>query len=413
MKAQLLQWIEEDREKIIAFIQGFVRAASPNPPGDTLEAMARVRALLDSESVAYDLRVKDEKMPNLVATTVFAENDKHLVLNGHIDVFPVENAADWKSGPWSADIRDASIYGRGVADMKVGTTASILTYIYLQRLKESLKGKLTLTVVSDEETLGPNGANHLFDKYEDEITGTSCLNGEPSSQYTIRFGEKGAAWVRFSINTPGGHGAYPQRSPNAIDLAFNLIQDLREFTKFPFQEPPEYSAAMDAAVRAFDLANGDGASKLARSILMNVGRITGGAKVNMIAAHCEFDADFRLPNGVSVDALIRHIESLKARHDFSYDIFKINEPNWCEPNGELAELVRANAREITGIEPANVIGMANTDARLWRYRGVPAVVYGPSPMGMGRADESVPIEEALNIIRVHVLSAYEYLARAQ
>jgi succinyl-diaminopimelate desuccinylase len=142
--------------------------------------------------------------------------------------------------------------------MKVGTSASILTYLYLRRLGAPLKGKLTLTVVSDEETFGPYGARYLFEACPERITGTACLNGEPSSQYTVRFGEKGAVWLRFTITTPGGHGAFHHLSPNAIELAYPLINDLREFTKFQFQEPSEVVEALEAAREQMDKANGAG-----------------------------------------------------------------------------------------------------------------------------------------------------------
>jgi succinyl-diaminopimelate desuccinylase len=410
MRIELLKQIDHDRERIIAFIRSFVQATTPNPPGDTLVAMQHVRTLLDSESANYDIHVRDEAMPNLVASTQFDAGKKHLVLNGHIDVFPVENAAQWTFDPWAAEVSNGAIYGRGVADMKVGTTASLFTYLYLRQFKKSLRGRLTLTVVSDEETFGPNGARHLFDICPDAITGTACLNGEPSSPYTIRFGEKGALWLRFTITTPGGHGAYAHLSVNAIESAFDLLQELKKFTAFEFQEPPEVVAALEVSQPAFDKANGHGASKLARAITMNIGTMVAGPKVNMIASRCEFEVDIRVPNGVKKADILHHIEGLRDHHNFSYEVLMSNDSNWCEPDSELARIVRRNARRLTGIEPLNVIGLGNTDARLWRYRGIPAVVYGPSPRGMGSVDENVRIDEAFDVIRCHALSAFEYLS---
>jgi succinyl-diaminopimelate desuccinylase len=250
----------------------------------------------------------------------------------------------------------------------------------------------------------------LFEAYADRVTGTACLNGEPSSQYTVRFGEKGALWLRFTLTTPGGHGAFFHLSPNAIELAYPLINDLREFTKFEFQEPAEVIEALEAAREQMDKANGAGASRIARSITMNVGTMTAGPKVNMIASKCQFEVDFRLPNGVTKDDLIAHVESLRAKHNFSYEVMMSNDPNWCDPESALAKIVRRNAREITGVTPVNVLALGNTDTRLWRYRGVPAVVYGPAPRGMGSVDENVPLDEMLNVIRCHVLSAYDYLS---
>jgi len=409
MREQLLRWIDQDRDRIVAFLQDFVRAATPNPPGDTTPAMACIRKLLDQEKIGYRLVERDATMPNLVAAKSFDPGAKHLVLNGHIDVFPVENAEQWKIGPWDAAIIDGTIYGRGSCDMKVGTTASLFTFLYLSRLDKGMRGRLTLTVVSDEETFGPNGARYLFDNYPDLVTGTACLNGEPSSQHTVRFGERGALWLRFAITTPGGHGAYPHLSPNAIDLAYLLIQDLKAFTRHAYTEPPALAAALDVSKAAVDKANGKGASDVARSITMNVGTMKAGPKVNMIASRCEFEVDYRLPNGVSKADVLEWIEGLRGKHDFTFEVLMSNDPNWCEPDCELARIVRRNASAITGVTPANVIGLGNTDARLWRYRGVPAVVYGPAPRGMGSIDEHVPLEEAFNVIRCHVLSAFDYL----
>jgi succinyl-diaminopimelate desuccinylase len=64
--------------------------------------------------------------------------------------------------------------------------------------------------------------------------------------------------------------------------------------------------------------------------------------------------------------------------------------------------------QLKGFEPAPVVSLGATDTRLWRYRDVPAYVYGPFPRGMGTVDEHVEIEEFLHIVRTHVLSAYDY-----
>jgi succinyl-diaminopimelate desuccinylase len=409
MQEDILRWIDQDREKIVAFLQDLVRARSPNPPGDTRAAMDAVRGLLDAEGVDYDLHARDETMPNLVATRSFSTGDKHLVLNGHIDVFPVEGEERWSQPAWEGRIVDGAIYGRGISDMKVGTTASILTFVYLSPIREQLRGRLTLTVVSDEETFGPNGARHLFEVCPEAVTGTACLNGEPSSPQTVRFGEKGALWLRFTITTPGGHGAYTHVSPNAIDRAYALIADLREFTRREVVEPEPVAAALDASRAAYDRAYGAGASDIARAITMNVGTMNAGPKVNMIASRCTFEVDFRLPIGIEVNDLHAWIESLRERHDFQCETLVCNRPNWVSPDNELTRHVKRRAAELIGITPIDVTSLGNTDARLWRYRQVPAVVYGPSPRGMGSIDEHVPIDEALNVVRCHALSAFDYL----
>src|SRR5690606_4010742 len=88
-KRQLLEWIEADREELIAFFRQFVRCRSPNPPGDTLESSAHVRAVLDEHALPYRTTAPNKIMPNIVASFDAASPGRHLVLNGHMDVFPV------------------------------------------------------------------------------------------------------------------------------------------------------------------------------------------------------------------------------------------------------------------------------------------------------------------------------------
>jgi succinyl-diaminopimelate desuccinylase len=410
LRSTLLGWIDADQGEILNFMQTLVRVRSPNPPGDTRDVMKLVRAHLDGCGLDYTTVNRDETMPNLVATQAFDAGDRHLVLNGHIDVFPVETSEGWSQDPWDGQ-QDGAIWGRGSADMKVGTSASIMTYVYLARLAQHLAGKLTLTVVSEEESFGPNGARHLFDACPDLIMGTALLNGEPSGASVVRFGEKGALWLRMTVQTQGGHGAYPHLSPNAIEKAFELIADLKKLADMTFEEPEVVVSALERSRADYDRAYGEGASDLARKVTMNIGTISGGSRVNMIASRCSFDIDIRLPNGADADELLARIDGLRDRHQFTYEVLLLNRPNWTDPQYELALIVADTAEMVTGIRPVPAVSLGNTDARLWRYKKIPSVVYGPSPRGMGSTNEYVPNEEALNVVRCHVLSAAAYLLR--
>jgi succinyl-diaminopimelate desuccinylase len=87
-----------------------------------------------------------------------------------------------------------------------------------------------------------------------------------------------------------------------------------------------------------------------------------------------------------------------------------DEANWCDPDGHMLRLLQDAAVRVTGIRPLPVITLAATDARYWRLAGVPAYIYGCSPDRMGTYNESVGVEEFLNVVRVHALAAAAYLA---
>ena len=403
--------VERDRAAIVEFIQNFVRCRSPNPPGNTVEAAQHIAGFLGTHGLNCEFIAPQVEMPNVVAMTKFATSGRHLVLNGHIDVFPVESEVGWTHRPWGGDLVDGKIYGRGVADMKVGTTAAIMTYRYLSELKGQLKGKLSLVAVSDEETFGPWGARYLFDNRHESVFGDACLIGEPSGPHTVRYGEKGTLWMKFTVRTKGAHGAYVHMSENALLVAADVIKDLRKLEEIEAKEASNLSASLDAASSAIDRSYGNGAFRNLRRITVNVGRLTAGTKINMVPAECQFEVDMRIPNGLTDVTVDGHLEAIKSRFpQLEIDRITYNPPSWSEPDGALLQHVQNNALSICGIKPAPVIALTGTDARLWRYHDIPAYVYGPAPKGMGSFDEHVDVEEALNVVKCHLLSAWDYLS---
>ncbi|MFI5024894.1 MAG: M20/M25/M40 family metallo-hydrolase [Alphaproteobacteria bacterium] len=407
----LLQAIERDRERILDFYRGFIRAKSPNPPGDTREAAAHIAKLLSGEAVQYRTIAPKSEMPNIVASFEGGAGGRHLVLNGHIDVFPVGEGVGWTQDPWGAALVDGRIYGRGACDMKAGTTASIFTYLYLSRIRDKLKGKLTLTCVSDEETFGPWGARYLIEHHP-EVRGDCLLNGEPSGLGTIRFGEKGPLWLAFTIRTPGAHGAYTHFSASATKIAGRLIAELEAVTRIPAHPPDNVVRALEAAAPAVDAAMGKGAAAIVPKVTLNVGVIHGGLKVNMVPGECRLEADIRLPLGVEKEEVMREVRRIAAAFpEAALEEINYSAPSWCDPFGEMVEILRTNAKQLSGVTPVPIVSLGGTDARLWRYKGVPAYVYGPPPLGMGSYDEHVRVEDFFRVVSTHVLSAYDYLSR--
>ena len=410
-KRRLLERIDRDRELLITFLQEFIRCPTPNPPGDTRIAARHVQKLLDAHGVAYRVIAPNVIMPNIVANFSAGKPGRHLALNGHIDVFPVGSTEGWTHDPWGGDLVDGKIYGRGACDMKAGTTASLFTFLYLREMREALRGQLTLSIVSDEETFGPWGARYLFVQHP-EVIGDCCLNGEPSSPHTLRFGEKGKLWLKFNVRTAGAHGAYTHMSRSATAIAAEVMGELAALADLPVVRVNNIAAVLDEAAPVIDQAYGRGASGILQRVTVNVGLIHGGLKVNMIAAECDFELDIRLPIGITAPAVLAEVDKIIAhRLEVSYAQDIYDPPNWNAPDTEMVEIVRDNARTLAGIDPTPVVSLGGTDARLWRYKDVPATVYGPSPTGMGGVDELVTVEEFLHVVRCHVLSAFDYMCR--
>ncbi|MDA0997832.1 MAG: M20/M25/M40 family metallo-hydrolase [Proteobacteria bacterium] len=413
-RQQLIDWIEADRDKLISFLSGFLAKPSANPPGDTREATAFVADWLQAEGISCEIVAPMENMPNIVAVTEGAGPGRHLVMNGHIDVFPVSPDEKWTHVPWSGDVADGCIWGRGASDMKCGTSALILAFAYLTKLKAHWPGKLVLTAVSDEETGGKWGTRYLLEHRAEDCLGDCVLNAEPSGLNSIRFAEKGTLRLSFVVETPGAHGAYPHRSKNANRIAAGLIVDLDAINDLPVNMPPkmaEYLARPE--VRAcMDGVMGKGAADVATRVTLSVGVVKGGIKVNMMPGICRVEADIRLPFGVERKDVLAAIGKILERYpEVTLEVQEAasNPASASEPDHEMLGILKRVIEEISPNRPEAITGIGGTDCKFFRYMGVPAFVYGPSPETMSMPDERVPIEDFLQVLRVHALAAFDYL----
>ena len=119
--SDLLQTIDSDRAAHLSFLQAFVQAPSPNPPGDTRAAADVITAYLKTHDITPEIIAPQPHMPNIVHD--FTCRDA----NGYIDVFPIGSSApDWSRDPWSGDIAHGRLHGRGTVDMRAGTAASVI-----------------------------------------------------------------------------------------------------------------------------------------------------------------------------------------------------------------------------------------------------------------------------------------------
>jgi len=414
LEEELLARLEACRARSIAFLQGLLRAPSPNPPGDTRAAANFLQRALVAGGLAPEVFAPHAEMPNIVAAFAGgAGPGRHLVLNGHIDVFPVA-AHGWIKDPWGGEVVDGRIYGRGACDMKCGLASITLAFLLLHSVRHRLRGRLTYTAVSDEETFGPWGARWMFKHRRDLLLGDCLLSGEPSSPLCVRFGEKSPMWIGVSIRTPGGHGAYTHTSKSAIKLAGAIATALEEVTELPVRAPDNLVAMFSDPGIAGQIDEGCGAGHAGfiGKPTLNIGRMSGGLKVNVLPSACRLEADIRLPVGMAKEQVRPAIAGILARFpEASWEELSPPDdvPNWSDPDGEMMQIIQDVVVAFGRRRPVPVITLGATDTRLWRYHRVPAYVYGASPETMAAADENVLIEDYLHILKTHVLAAVRYL----
>jgi succinyl-diaminopimelate desuccinylase len=416
LETELLARLDAERDRSVAFLQDLLRVPSPNPPGDTRAAADFLMGALRNAGLEIETFSPHPEMPNIVTGFECGNTGRHLVLNGHIDVFPVAEH-EWTRQPWGGEIFDGRIYGRGACDMKCGLASITLAFLHLHAVRDRLKGRLTYTAVSDEETFGPWGARWMFENKRELMMGDCLLSGEPSSPLCVRFGEKSPIWVAITVRTPGGHGAYTHSSRSANKIAGAIIAALEEIADVPVRAPDNLVAMFrDPGIAAqVDEGCGAGHASYISKPTLNIGRMTGGLKMNVLPSECRVEADIRLPVGMTRDEMRPVIADVVSRFpEATWEELSPphDQPNWSDPDGEMMQILQDTVVDLGRRRPVPVITLGATDTRLWRYQGVPAYIYGASPETMAAADENVLIEDFLHILRTHVLSAVRYLGTA-
>ena len=382
---------------------------STNPPGDTTAMVEAIEAVLDGTAGIEHRRVAGkEPAVNLVARVRGTGPGRRLVLNGHLDTFPIGDA-QWQHDPLEADLEDGRIYGRGACDMKAGVAALVLAFVTLAEIRDAWNGELVLTLVGDEETGGRWGTQYLLANVE-EATGDAMLNADTGSPRVVRIGEKGNVWVELEARGVANHAAHVHLGRNAVDALVDALGAVRGLEDLTPSLPEAVERTIAEAKAVSEATSGEGEAETLRRITVNIGRIEGGTGVNTIPDRARALCDIRIPPGVMVDriraALAAAIDPLPR---VSWRILECTEPNWTDPEEAIVRAVRENAATVTGREVVVNLRAGFSDARFWRHAGVPSVVYGVAPHGMGGTDEYATVEDLETVFAVHAFAAFDYL----
>jgi acetylornithine deacetylase/succinyl-diaminopimelate desuccinylase-like protein len=400
------------RGRILDCARRLIAVPSPNPPGDTHAVAAAaadlVRAL--APSAAVSLYRSSETISNLVAVVRGAGPGRRLVLSGHLDTYPLGDAAGWTVEPFAGEVRDGRLYGRGAADMKGGIAASIVALAALATHADAWRGEAVLALAGDEESMGTLGTQWLLENVP-AARGDAVIIGDAGSPLVVRFGEKGFLWVHVTARGKAAHGAHVHLGVNALDRLRAALDDVARLRALWAAPLPGVAEAIAAAKPVSETLGGAGEAEVLGSVTVNLGRIAGGSSPNLVPATAEAALDIRLPAGVSAAAAEAALAAaLAGQKGVTFEVLRRFEPTVTDPAAEIVQTVRTAAEQVLGRAPAVNMRVGGSDARLFRRAGIPTVVYGPTPFNMGGVDEHVLLDELEVVARVHALAAFEFLS---
>ena len=380
-------------------LQRLIRLNTVNPPGNERPAQELLKGFLDSAGFETALLGDDPARPNLVARLRGRKPGPTLGLLSHVDTV-VADPAGWRHGPWSGELDDGCVWGRGALDMKSQTAAEAVAAASLAREGwRPAQGDLLVISVSDEE-VGGTGAEWLTAEHPELVRcdyllnegGGECVEVDGSRAYAMCVGEKGV--FRFTLTTDGaaGHASLPQVADNALLKLGPLLEAMKsrqpswDITPAPRAllaelglEPDGDPAAALAAVeqRAPDLAPlVDAMMRVTLAPTM----VDASEQMNVIPETARLHVDCRVPPGMGEDTVRHRVSEVLGDTGYRLDFTEQVTGNASTPQSPLADAI---ARWVERTDPGPrllpSLAVGYSDSRTFRHAFPDCVAYGFFP----------------------------------
>lgn len=339
-------------------------------------------------------RVDRGGVANLYARWGVKGANRSFGFNGHTDVVPPGNPADWRFDPFSGAEAEGKLWGRGACDMKSGVAAFVAAAVDFVR-ETPPDGAVILAITGDEEGESTDGTVALLDWMAAQGERMShCIVGEPTCPRVMgemmKNGRRGALTARIEARGVQGHAAYPHRAKNPLPALVSLLDRL---ARHP----------MDAGNALFD-----------PSTLAITSVDTGNPASNVIPAKARAVINIRfndLHTGASVTGWLED-EIARTRDETGIDfslVVKISGESFVTPPGWFTDLVADAVEAVCERRPVLSTSGGTSDARFIKDH-CPVVEFGLVGQSMHQVDEHVEIEHVRQLKAVYRRMLERYFA---
>lgn len=374
-----------DEDDLVALTQALVRVPGENPPGEEEATASALVEAAKRRSLATGTTEVAPGRPNVVVR-LDGGDAPGLLLLGHTDVVPV--GTGWTRDPFSGDLVEGRVHGRGSADMKGGLAACLLAMDAVRRAGVTPPGPVLLAALVDEEDTGI-GIRHFVEHAElPELAG--CVVAEPTDLQTV-VAARGDSYLDYRVHGRAAHSGSPSDGRNAIVGAARVVADLQEWHASLASRP----------------------HPLVGPATVSVGTIAGGQGTSVVAAECHLTVDRRLLPAEAPDDVLHEARERLAALRLEDDelgaevTMTMAMPGFAtDPELPWVQAVDAALADAGG--PGLPLGgwTAACDGGFVAETGVPVVVLGPGSVAeqAHRADESVAVAELRTAARAYVLA---------
>jgi succinyl-diaminopimelate desuccinylase len=318
----------------------------------------------------------------------------HLMFAGHTDVVPPGDPTKWAHPPFSGEVKDGVLYGRGAVDMKGGIACAVAAVLdHLAANGGKPKGSISFLITGDEEGIAVNGTIKLLKWTADKGEKFDhCILAEPSNVSTlgdtIKIGRRGSLNGTLVVSGKQGHVAYPDRAENPIRGLVKLVEALQ-------------SEPLDKGSASFQPSHLEFTS-------IDVGNKT----VNLIPGEARARFNIRFNDNHTAESLHgllqqRAEKAAAGKIKFSFEFQPSNAGVFVTEPGPFMDLVVNSIADVTRRNTELSTSGGTSDARfICNY--CPVVEFGLVGATMHQVDERVPVAElkALATIYGKILDRY-------
>jgi len=427
----------------VELLSELIRIDTVNPPGNEGPAQDLLGGLLANAGFECEQLEAEPGRPNLIARLPGTAPGPTLCFLSHVDTVPA-NPDEWSFSPWSGDVRDGNVLGRGGQDMKDQVATEVAAAARLARSGwRPATGELKVIVTADEEMGAHLGAKWLCEQHPDKAHADLVVNEGGGAVfevdgrrfYSVAVGEKGVFRFRLRARGRAGHGSVPSLGDNAL---LRLAPVLTRLTEQPALEATPAGVAFLSGVLGREVGTDASALEQALDDLRMLSpllaaylaepmlrvtlvptKVSASTRENVIPSVAEAVIDCRVPPGLGEAGVRRRIEPVlgelgdKLEIEFTETVSGNESPLDTDFAAMLREWVADVDPEAT-VVPTVMPGFS--DSHWFRKAFGSSVVYGFHPQREIDLFTSAPLvhgaDERAAVADVELAAAfYEWLAR--
>ena len=315
------------KQEIIEFTKQLVSTPSQNSTDSEEEAAKLVFEKLKNFGFKSQI-IGPQNHPSVICQVKKSNPSKTIWLESCLDTVPVGDISKWKYPPFEGKIVGNKMFGRGVADSKVGI--AIFCYLAKELAKDkNFKGSLFLGFDADEQSGNFTGIRAIMEYVSKADV---CILGYQGID-EISIGARG--WLRLKLLTFSKSAHTGSRSKKGINAIHSMGKAIVAISSLDLGNKTEHFFEFGSS--------------------LNISQITGGVAINIVPNKCEAKIDIRLLPSQTKDEILDKIktelESLKNKNQFfnySLEVLQFEQGYLSNPKNAFVQILQNNAREILG-----------------------------------------------------------------